>query len=159
MPPRRATRRTNVDSNQQSLHELRSNAVSEFWRDATHVRTRADLDEVRQRFHPDFVGRHRGHVLAALDDMNADEYYDAVVAVIDVGGLYNARTIALRGDDLALVRWWIVIGPDVSERLAVSRVENGLVREWVTFDADQLREAYDELDRQWVEFAGGNSTG
>ena len=51
----------------------------------------------------------------------------------------------------------IVIGNDVSDRLTVERLDDGLVRELVFFDADQLREAYDELDRQWVELAGGSS--
>jgi hypothetical protein len=76
--------------------------------------------------------------------------------VLDMGGAFETEVIALRADDVAMGRFRIVIGSDVSDRLAVGRLDDGLVRELVFFDADQLREAYDELDRQWVEFAGGN---
>ena len=77
--------------------------------------------------------------------------------VVDMGGAFETEVVALRGDDVAMGRLRIVIGNDVSDRLTVDRLDDGLVRELVFFDADQLREAYDELDRQWVEFAGGGS--
>ena len=140
----------------QSVDGLRGNAASAVWSDAARVRSREDLDEMRQRFHSDFVGRHRSHVFAALDDMDVGAYIEMVAGVLEVGGVFEPTTVALRGDDVAMVRFRIVVGDDVSDRLAVTRLENGLVKDVVTFDTDQLRDAYDELDRQWIEFAGGD---
>ncbi|HSM67012.1 MAG TPA: tetratricopeptide repeat protein, partial [Ilumatobacteraceae bacterium] len=146
---------TKTDAAEQPLDAMRSNAAADVMKGIVQAQSREDLAAARGRFHPDFVARFRSRVF--FDDTDLDGFVDNMAGgVLDMDGAFETEVIALRADDVAMGRFRIVIGSDVSDRLAVGRLDDGLIRELVFFDADQLREAYDELDRQWVEFAGGN---
>jgi hypothetical protein len=133
--------------------ELR-NSASDVMDESTQVRSRAHLNPIRERFHPEFVGRHRTAAFSAAGDMDRDEYLALIGGVIENGGRFETEVVAIRGDDLALSRLRIRIGEDMSERLVITRLEAGLVAELATYEPSQLTEAQIDLDRRWLESLG-----
>ena len=148
---------TTPNAAQRTPEAMPTNAAAAAMDAIVQARSQEDFVAGSGRFHPDFMSRSHSRVFGTLDDMDLDSFTDLAASVFEVGGGFETEVVALRGDDLALGSLRIVAGNDVSDRVVVARLDNGLVRELVFFDVDQLREAYDELDRQWVEFGDGSS--
>ena len=148
---------TRAGAVEQTAAAALTNAAAAAMDAIVQARSQEDFVAGRERFHQDFVSRSRSRVFGTLDDMDLAGFTDLAASVFEVGGMFQSEIVALRGDDLAMGRLQIVFGDDVSDRLTVARLDEGLVRELVFFDSDQLRDAYDELDRQWIEFAGGDA--
>jgi hypothetical protein len=104
---------------------------------------------------PDFrmVARTPFHLRAEIDKF---ETADTLFVNRSLGATHRSETelVALRGDDLCLVRVHIVIDDNVQAHLVVVRMAQDRVDRVFAFDDTQLREALQELDRQYAAALG-----
>lgn len=109
-----------------------------------------DLEAVRATFHPEY--RHDIHnALRLVASNDAEETLETLMRVIELGGTVTSEAVAVRGEQLVLIRLLMTFDDDEIENLLIARVADGLTMRAATFDLDQLDHALDELDRWFVE--------
>ncbi len=123
------------------------------WRTAEAL-TQALVDGDQERFNdllnPGFVQTSRRQLTVA-HELNRDDLAAITFAAHSLGETVRVETelVATRGDDLCLTRAQAFTDDHMQVYLLLSRTTGGHVDAIVTFDDTQLREALQELDRQY----------
>ena len=109
-----------------------------------------DRERLLDTLAPDFamVARRPFHLRAEIDRL---ETADSFFVTRSLGAAFRLETelIAIRGDDLCLARTRSVIDDNLQTDLFVVRAAQGRLDRIFAFDDTQLREALQELDRQY----------
>ena len=127
------------------------------WDEARRSGDAEAMQDILARFHPDF--RSTSHVpISGTVEGESDAETALTIAELlfeFIGdGEYSVRPIALRGDDLCLVRH--VARPPDFDWIGYQLIclDQGLVKELVFFPEEQLADALDELDRRHLVAQG-----
>ena len=115
-----------------------------------------DADGMGRFLHPDYRMTFRFRFADPQEPLDGIQTIDNFSAMFEQGLTITSDVLAVRGDDLCLSHVNIGGPTGVSERYVLNRTSDGLSIEGISYDGDQLGEALDELDRQWVELGGPN---
>ncbi|MGE3590423.1 MAG: adenylate/guanylate cyclase domain-containing protein [Ilumatobacteraceae bacterium] len=123
---------------------------------STELATAGDREGFLACYAPDFTTvEHGGTATVAGYDgrVGADTWADFALWVMaqSEGSVGEPDPIAIRGDRHALMRWTLRSPTTSFERLVVIAADGVVLRRAHFYDHDQLVEAIDDLERQWVE--------
>jgi hypothetical protein len=124
------------------------------WR-VTLALNEALVDGDRQRYvellATDFVSVPR-YRLNIGRELGPEDFADAMSAQRTMGETFRAETelVAVRGDDLCLVRFALFVDDNVQPYLGVLRAAGGRIAQLTMYDDTQLAEALQDLDAQWA---------
>lgn len=114
-----------------------------------------DRDRMDAMTHPDYVITNHGRLESVTPEVVAgDSTEHHAETFTELGFTTRTELIAVRADDLCLIRYDFSPDDWHVPRLLLVRCEDGMVRRADWYDIEQLDEAYDQLNEWWAALGG-----